>query len=180
MKQRSIRDNLTDGFEPSPVPPVGPDGNVHLPQLRTPTRRAPTLCELGPCVHYQCMRVQMDAAAPQDGSDGGLHTETAHTCYPSPGVELDLGPMPVLECSYWEPQSPKRTKTLKDSRDRVLKTKQGRAFAAELRDWEACKADAERQAMEVAEEERKAEAATAPPPAPADDNDDFNPFGGAS
>lgn len=138
-KTRSAADDLAEGWEPSPLPGQLPDGSLGLPPLRAPTMAAPSLCELGPCVHYHRMTYQIDAAAPTDGSPGGLFQQTAHTCYPTPGIEIELRGTPVFECSLWTPMSQTAAKKQTDAGRRQLKTKDGKRFLHELASWRTMK-----------------------------------------
>lgn len=97
-------DRLQEGFEPAALPPIAPDGgldlfgSVHLPVFQPNTR----LCERGPCIHYHRLVTSMDAAEPKGGG-GDIFRQTHHTCYPTLGMEIDLGDVDVYECSLWEP-----------------------------------------------------------------------------
>lgn len=109
------QDDLQEGFEVAPLPPLAPDGAVTISPLRKLPTVAPRLCEAGPCVHYHCFEIQLDAAraiANELGENGTLigeappqsfHTQTHHYCYPTTGVETKLGDLPVLKCNLWTP-----------------------------------------------------------------------------
>lgn len=145
-----VQDSLADGFEPGPLPPMGPDGAPEIPPLRhLPVLEAPRLCEAGPCVNYHRFSMQLDAARPIADrlEEGGVlageappaafHSETQHYCYPSPGVEMELGSLPVLECNRWEPVSPMRTNSRKAREHEYLSSEEGKAFIARAQAWEA-------------------------------------------
>ncbi len=122
VKTLSPNDGLQDGFDLASGPPVGPDGMpLPLPHAtRTPPR--PSLCAAGPCQHYHRLEIQVEAQDPRgqqhpikvpDGTprtessgDGTLyrplpvfHTAVHHYCYPSSGIEIELGNVPVVSCN---------------------------------------------------------------------------------
>jgi hypothetical protein len=96
---------LADEFEPSPLPPIAPDGGLALePVPIKPLRRVQiSLCALGPCANYHEVLTKIDAQDPLDGSPGKIHLMPVRTCYPHPGIEMDLKDMPVRECNRWNP-----------------------------------------------------------------------------
>ncbi|HEY4266727.1 MAG TPA: hypothetical protein VGM94_00915 [Galbitalea sp.] len=157
MKRRSVRDDLTDGFTPSPLPPLGPDGSLLFTDSQTQgsPRLAPRMCEQGPCVHYHRLETQLDAETPRDGSDGGLHVQVHHTCYPQSGIEFELGDTPVVACNLWLPTSATLEKRRKAERDRHLKSKSGKQFLKDMNAWQVARADAARVAEEVAAAQRE-------------------------
>lgn len=101
------------GWSPSPMPPIGPDGGpilspAHLPVIKP---EGQGLCVDGPggvCVNYHRMVVSFDAQRPLDGSDPEHEPQkVVHTCYPAPGIEVDLGGEHVFECTRYTPSSPR-------------------------------------------------------------------------
>jgi len=152
VKTLNPHDDLAEGFEPSPLPPMGPDGAPQIPALRVIPPARPSLCHAGPCVHYHRIVIQVDAADPRavkvpirlpesapgvesapSGSvyraPAAYHTQTHHYCYPDTGIEIDLGALPVVECNRWECQRPDRA-ALEHNR-RVQEWEAARAAAAE-------------------------------------------------
>lgn len=117
MKTTDSPGDLSGGFEPAPGP------GVPTPRV-TPSH--PRLCEAGPCINYHRLEVQVEAADPMarkvpvrlpvlkpgmvEVVDGTLyqgpavfHTAVSHYCYPSPGIEMPLGAVPVVQCNRWRP-----------------------------------------------------------------------------
>lgn len=106
MKSRRAADSLGDGFEPAALPAPGPDGLIDPSSLAVgpPPEAPPRICEYGPCRRYHTFEIVMDAAKPLDGSDPGpVHVERQHYCYPTAGVETDLGNTPVVSCNRYAP-----------------------------------------------------------------------------
>lgn len=139
--RNDVQDELADGFEPSPLPPVAPDGSLELPPLREPPRYPPRLCEQGPCRHYHTFKIQLDAQKPLavKGEDGQMevpeapnHEEQHHYCYPDVGIESKLGSLPVISCSRWAPMMPHEL-AISDARIHgFLQSDAGKKFEAEL------------------------------------------------
>lgn len=97
-------ERVAAGFVPSAIQ-VGPDGApAPIPVAPLPERELVTLCQLGPCVRYHELRTKLDAQDPQDGSERHVYVSTTRTCYPSPGIEMDLSETPVRDCNLWEPR----------------------------------------------------------------------------
>jgi hypothetical protein len=107
MRHNDAQESLADSVELATLPPIGADGHPQLaPNAPTPPE-PPRLCEFGPCRNYHTFRIQLDAAQPLDPEAHGrvTHAERHHYCYPTPGVETNLGSLPVLECNRWVPTS---------------------------------------------------------------------------
>lgn len=149
MKRIVAQDELAEGFEPGPLPPIGPDGAVHIPPLKKlPVLELPRLCEAGPCVHYHTFTLQLDAARPiadRVGEGGVLegdapaqpfHTQVHHYCYPTVGIETELGALPVLTCNLWEPRDPDGENNRRHAEDRWFATPQGQAYLQKRQAWE--------------------------------------------
>ncbi len=145
MKTKSVPDSLAEGFEPSPLPPVGPDGSLMIP---TPLARAPVaprLCELGPCRNYHRLESQAQGHSFADGTEG-LHVQVSHSCYPSVGIEVELGDIPVLRCNRWAPadlRDPAFTNVAR-IRQTALASPAGGRFTHDLRRWEDARAEQNR------------------------------------
>lgn len=161
MKHLDVRDDLADGFEITKLPLPGPDGGLDLPPQRPPRRDPPRLCSAGPCKHYHRMVTQLDAQAPLalparrarelgvlPDSMPGFHTEAHHYCYPTAGVETNLGETPVVSCSLYEPVHMVERRRIDAARSNFLQTPEGQEYAAELERWRA--ALAEDRALEAA------------------------------
>lgn len=155
-RSTDVRDELAEGFEPSPLPPVGPDGALELPKLRVFREPPPRLCEAGPCHHYHRFEIQLDAQAPQGARlleggkieplhdaagevvamPGALHTEVHHYCYPDAGVETILGDLPVTSCNRWNPKLPAELETERCIIEAFMRSRAGQAYQAELDAWD--------------------------------------------
>ena len=77
-----------------------------------------------------------------DAEDGGMpgqtHRQVTRACYPAPGIELELGEVPVLQCSRWEPDNEQsRLDTLRAD---FLKKPEGKAFAEKVSAFEQAEA----------------------------------------
>jgi hypothetical protein len=101
-------DRLSEQFVASQMPPVAPDGGLLLePAALDPLPAAEgSLCSIGPCRNFHELVLSIDAQEPL-GEETGVraHRNTVRTCYPSPGIEADLGEETVYECNRWDPQS---------------------------------------------------------------------------
>lgn len=105
MRHIDTQESLQDGIETGPLPAMGPDGSPLLEPARDLPPDPPRLCAYGPCRNYHTFKIQLDAQNPADVALHGraFHTEQHHYCYPTVGVETNLGSLPVLECSRWTP-----------------------------------------------------------------------------
>lgn len=126
MKTQDPHQELQDGFELAPPPPIGPDGTPQIPPQRAGPPARPSLCQAGPCRRYHRLVVQVDAEQPgavrlpivlPEGTPGAqqtpqgtvyrapaaFHVQTHHYCYPDTGIEMPLGALPVVECNRWDP-----------------------------------------------------------------------------
>jgi len=124
MGSHDVRDDLAQGFELADPP--SPANAEPLRDRRPPP---PRLCEQGPCRHYHRFEIQVDAEDPrlirvpdsvpktipgvQETPRGlvyqppsSFHREVHHYCYPSDGVDTNLGSLPVLACNRWCPKTP--------------------------------------------------------------------------
>lgn len=154
VKSRRAADSLGDGFEPAPLPAAGPDGLLDMSSLAKgePPEPPPRICGYGPCRHYHTFQIVMDAATPMDGSDPGPpHIETQHYCYPTAGVETDLGNTPVTSCNRYAPP--------------LLKIGARRRYERDVHAWawrrENARADAAQLEADAAADLAEAEAARA-------------------
>jgi len=115
---------LTDGFQPSQIP-AGPDGIPSpIPVRRSSSLEVINLCSLGPCSHYHELATKVDSQDPLDGSPGGVYVNITRTCYPAPGIEIDVSEHQVRRCSIWEPRFDQR-ETLERIRNAYLATDDG-------------------------------------------------------
>lgn len=145
-RMRSNDVNMSDDFEPAPLA-IGPDGGIAVTAEAKIIPPPPRLCEAGPCVNYHRFVTQLDAEAPigQALERGGkiigmpegqpFHTETHHYCYPTVGIETNLGALPVLECNRWEPNFDVANAVRDDRRKRFLESDAGKAFADARAAW---------------------------------------------
>lgn len=110
-KQISPEDRLIGSWEPSLVSPIGPDGSPAPIPVAPPLPPPPvSICQRGPCRNYHRLVMSGDAAEPLHAAALAIGREprqTLHTCYPAPGIEVDLelGDRAVYECSRWSPPS---------------------------------------------------------------------------
>lgn len=160
MQKITPAEELQEGYETGPCPPP-------LIPLRSPPPPRPRLCSAGPCRNYHRLEIQLDAedprtqkvgiAAPSGNSlveataDGALyrppsvfHTETHHYCYPSSGVEITLGALPVVSCSRWHPlPMAGQPVPLADRREAIhlfSNSPVGLQYRADVIAWEAARA----------------------------------------
>lgn len=143
----SAQDELQEGFEPSPFPPMAPDGALEIPPLRAVSDPPPRLCEAGPCRHYHRMVLQLDAQRPIANAiePGGklvgiapeqpFHVNVHHYCYPDTGIETELGSLPVLECNRWEPFSDHEILASTNRKNDFLASARGKEFQTALDTW---------------------------------------------
>lgn len=63
-----------------------------------------------------------------------FHIRVTHYCYPSPGIEMPLGALPVVRCNRWDPM----VSEADVDRNRLLfaDTPSGVAYATRVRAWE--------------------------------------------
>lgn len=104
------------------------------PPSRLPVIDPPSLCEAGPCRHYHRVVSVIDAQDPV-GERGPVRRQVTRACYPTPGIELELGETPVFVCSRWEPDNEQAR--LDSLRSAYMKTVDGKTFAAEVAAFEA-------------------------------------------
>lgn len=97
---------LSESFVASQMPPVAPDGGLLLEPapLDGLVEEEESLCAVGPCRHFHELVLSLDAQEPL-GQETGVrtHRNTVRTCYPSPGIEADLGEETVYQCNRWDP-----------------------------------------------------------------------------
>jgi len=138
MKSSSLTSRFLAGFEPLVLPPAGPDGMIPAgPPGSLPILQPPSLCEAGPCRHYHRVASVMDAE--DGGTAGAAHRQITRACYPSPGIELEIGETPVLQCSRWEPDSEQAR--LSSIRESFLRSAEGQVYAAQVVAFERAEAD---------------------------------------
>lgn len=179
MKTQDPHSELADGFEVAPLPPIGPDGAPQIPSQAASPPSRPTLCQAGPCRNYHRLVTQVDAATPgavrlpialPEGTPGAtateqgtlyrarptFHVQVHHYCYPSPGIEMPLGALPVVDCNRWEPSVPGMDLSVvlspRSSREAFWRSDEGRQFRAQIENWERRQAtmaaeDAEAEAL---------------------------------
>jgi hypothetical protein len=99
------------------------------PPSRLPVVDPPSLCEAGPCRNYHRVVSVLDDQDPI-GETGPTRRQISRACYPTPGIELELGETPVLQCSRWEPDGEQAR--LDSLRSAFMKSSPGKQFAAEI------------------------------------------------
>jgi hypothetical protein len=116
---RSATDRLTDGYVPSALPPQAPDGGLVLTPPKSLPVLPPLLCEQGPCRHLHAATGQLDEQMPLDGSSPLYRSEAAIlSCYPSPGIELELSrDAPIVTCNRWDPIPQHEIESLESRRE---------------------------------------------------------------
>lgn len=175
MRHNDVTDDLQDGFELGPVPAVGADGVPVVPPMRRPVPARPRLCEAGPCLNYHRFEIQLDAEDPRGrkvsatlpgvpgvqyvpggsvyAAPAAFHVESHHYCYPTVGVEMRLGSLPVLQCNRWHPiGDPTSAHTLgsrEADRADFLRSDAGVAYEKAVADWEAERAKEQEEADEM-------------------------------
>ena len=146
VQRNNAQDSLQEDFEPSALPPIGPDGAPEIPPMRKDAVPPPRLCEAGPCRHYHTFTIQLDAAQPiaaevENGRLIGraprpeMHIHVHHYCYPETGIETELGALPVLQCSRWEPLTPAEIRARADREAEFNESEAGQKFQTALDAW---------------------------------------------
>jgi hypothetical protein len=69
------------------------------------------------------------------GEVGPTRRQVTRACYPTPGIEIELGETPVLQCSRWEPDGEQRR--LGEVRTAYLSSSDGRVFSKQVAAYEA-------------------------------------------
>jgi len=134
VQRSTLTSRFLSGFTPALLPPRGPDGLIPAPPPRSlGVLPAPSLCEAGPCRNYHRIASVMDAQDPV-GESGPTRRQITRACYPTPGIELELGETPVLQCSRWEPDNEQAR--LDSLRAAFMKTVAGKEFAAQVAAFE--------------------------------------------
>lgn len=129
MKKTTLSARFLAGFEPMVLPPRGPEGMIPAgAPKKLPVIDPPSLCEAGPCNKFHRIRSIMDAE--DGGNPGALRTEVTRGCYPSPGIEIELGETPILQCSLWEPGG--EQSRMESVRHNFLKSADGKAFTEKM------------------------------------------------
>lgn len=143
MKTNDVQDDLQDGFEPSSLPPIGPDGAPALEPMRRLPVLMPSLCTAGPCMRYHEFSVQLDVTRPigERYIDGGkiegdagpmpFHPQVHRYCYPTTGIETNLGDLPVVTCSAWRPLSAEENAKRMLPQQAFLASAAGKKFTAD-------------------------------------------------
>lgn len=135
MQRSTLTSRFLQGFVPDPLPPRGPNGMVPAaPPASLPTIDPPSLCEAGPCRCYHRVVSVMESQGPV-GATGPAHRQITRACYPTPGIELELGETPVLQCSRWEPES-EYVAARNLAREEFLRSDEGRDFLLQVASYE--------------------------------------------
>jgi hypothetical protein len=83
-----------------------------------------------------------------------FHVETHHYCYPTIGVEMPLGALPVISCNRWNPYHDAITQNEHDvheNRRAFMASPEGAQYSTAVADWERARA---RELEEAADAER--------------------------
>jgi hypothetical protein len=150
MKTQDPTQDLQDGVDLT--------SDVRLEAMRDIPAPYPRLCEAGPCRNYHRLETEVDAESSlafrvstelpagtpgvqklPDGSalyrpGSSFHVQVSHYCYPSPGIDMPLGSMPVVRCNRWDPI----TEDTEEDHHRFVfgNSTRGAAYAAEVIAWE--------------------------------------------
>ncbi len=187
MKTQDPHQELQDGFELAPPPPIGPDGAPGVPPQRTSPPARPSLCQAGPCRRYHRLVVQVDAEQPgavrlpiapaynhtrEDSAltpcpecakgvlyraPAAFHVQTHHYCYPDTGIEMPLGALPVVECNRWEPRVPPGVILVRGTRGVETRNREQPREAVERLFWDSAAGQAFRADVAAWEAARAAE-----------------------
>jgi len=185
MRSHDVQDEMQEGFEPAPLPPIAADGAPVLTPIESVPPPRPSLCRAGPCKNYHCFQIQTDSEDPRpvkvpgtlppgtprafevpDGtlyrSPRSFHVETHHYCYPTTGVEMKLGSLPVITCNRWHPFG---ATTPSVDRADFLASEAGIQYAQEVAQWERDREQEQEVDQEIQSliETRQREAATNQP-----------------
>lgn len=140
MQRSTLTSRFLAGFVPSPLPPRGPDGMFAAAPAPAggllPVIDPPSLCEAGPCRLYHRVVSVMDAQDPV-GESGPTRRQISRACYPTAGIELELGETPVLQCSRWEPETAASSSGRDRARADFLKSADGKRFTADVVTFES-------------------------------------------
>lgn len=125
------------GIEPSPMPPIAPDGGFMAGPIGAPPPIPPAtpetfVCLRGPCRHYWELVSHMESGNPANTwGEGGLVDEAgaviaqpraiSRTCVANPGFETDLTDDNVYDCNRWDPMSERELKKLERRRSKYLR-----------------------------------------------------------
>jgi hypothetical protein len=135
MKTQDPSQDLQDGVDLA--------RDIQPESQRTLAPPHPRICEAGPCRNYHRLEDQID-----DGSTMGtptFHVRVTHYCYPSPGIEMPLGALPVVRCNRWDPIV---VEAMTDEDAALIRRRhlfensfRGTEYAAQVRAWEAGQRD---------------------------------------
>lgn len=130
---RDVADRIGENWSQSPVPNALP-GSPEVPRVTIAdvvmAPIPPTICRLGPCRNYHEARVLL----PAHGVDG--KSILVRTCYPHPGIEMDLQDTPVLECNrYWPEIGVGRPLERDKARDLIMNSEAGAEYKTALDAW---------------------------------------------
>lgn len=100
-------------WEPSPLPPIAPDGGFAPDMVGNPEpipewTPENSICLRGPCTHYWHLVTMSEAGNPKGTWEALGVSEPRqhnHTCLVHPGLETDLTENNVYGCSKWAPMS---------------------------------------------------------------------------
>lgn len=188
MKKVDVQAGLQEGFEPSPVT-LAADGMPVLPPIRAPLPPRPRLCEAGPCQNYHRLEIQLEATDPRPElvrirldkpmpgaqstpqgtvyqAPAAFHTEVHHYCYPTTGIEMELGAMPVVHCNRWDPLSQAGELQQAMAVTAFWQSRAGEEYRSAVQAWDRARDQESREAAEIeqliADSVRAAEAAAQP------------------
>jgi hypothetical protein len=124
MKTQDPSQELQDGVDLARA--------VHPEPQRILAPAHPRICEAGPCRNYHRLEDQID-----DGSTlsaPSFHIRVTHYCYPSPGIEMPLGALPVVRCNRWDPIAGETPTDRR--RQKFNNSSSGAEYAARVKTWE--------------------------------------------
>ncbi len=123
-------------IEPSPLPPIAPDGGfagpIGAPPPIPPATPDTFMCLRGPCRFYWELITHMESGNPAETwGEEGLRDEhgepiaqpraISRTCVANTGHETDLTDDNVYECNRWDPLTAREVKRLDKRRSKYLR-----------------------------------------------------------
>lgn len=163
MRHNDIQDELQEGWDPAPLPPVAPDGGIEIQSLRVAAQAPPSLCEAGPCRHYHVFQMELDVQKPlADRVERGtligappdipVVVQTQKYCYPDVGIELGpLGEHNIMSCNRWSPIAEHERKHDDEMRARFFETDAGKQYRTVLDAWIASQRELNAELAEMPE-----------------------------
>ncbi len=173
MKTLRPNDALADGWEPSPPPHIGPDGLAIGPPSVESVEPYPSLCEAGPCQHFHRFEIQVEATSPLaqqvpieipdwprvETTPVGkvyrplpvFHTRVERYCYPSTGIELELGSASMVRCNRFKPPESWHQQR-RSTDDNLTGASRAAVYVAKVKAWKDARAKEAQEAADIEQE----------------------------